>query len=492
MRHLIVFLVGICILQTSSGQTYQLESALPDYLPAPCNVSAIWYQPGNDLIIVSQGKQYLFNGKNFKGIGPSTTDPKLEIEPVPVPESETGISQGEITSWIHSADEGVWIGTDKGSLFKFEMQSSTWEKVLEKRGFSAGAIEALAEDRFGNCWIATEEDGLLVARLVPSELNAEGLKLKDPDSPAENNLFWRLWVDEITVNGESIDPSYPSLDPTAAETQIELDGEFFAIGTEAVYQYRIRGTQDSWWSTNQQTQSISLPRMAPGDFQIEVRTRGMENKWSPPFSVLNFSVPYPFYYQAWFLPVIVLAIVIVLIICYNYRVNKAREREFYLEKLIRERTRKIRNQKAILKNMTRKLELTQEDSEAHCIAMMEAMPDLILVSDRTGKLIGSGFNQGSPLFDAMENLPVFAWDYFPLTAQPLCKKALDEAVYQITYFEFSVLLEDEFNYYEVRVCSMGNQEKRLFLIRDIGRRFNQEMSFSQVTLETPERQVEAF
>lgn len=479
MRHLLVFLVGIYFLQISKGQVYQLETALPDSQSAPCEVSDIWYQPGNDLIIVSQGEQYIFNGKDFRGLGPSTIDREQEKGPNPVPIGVTGLNQEEITSWIHSADQGVWIGTRTGNLFKFQVQTEGWKMVLENR-VSAGAVEALAEDRFGNCWIATKEDGLLVARPVFKESSSGEMPNEKSDSPIKNVPFWKLWVDEITVDGESIDASSsPSLDPSANETKIELDGEFFAIGAEAVYQYRIRGTQDSWWSTDQQTRSIILPRLAPGEFLIEVRTLGTENQWSPPHTVINFAVPYPLYYQAWFLPTMAIVMAIVLFIFYNYRVNKAREREFYLEKLIRERTRKIRNQKSIIKNMSRKLELTQEDSEGHCIALLEAIPDLIFVSDRTGKLIGSGFNQENTLFTSLENAPHVAMDYFPTTVQPLCEKALAEAVFQTATFEFTVLLGERLHHYDVRVCSMENQAKRLFLIREINRRSIQEKILSE-------------
>jgi ligand-binding sensor domain-containing protein/signal transduction histidine kinase len=85
---------------------------------------------------------------------------------------------GEISSMITDADNGLWIGTTKG-LINYKNDGQT--NYSNAQVLNSGKVKALAHDREGNLWLGTETSGaykMSENRLV-SYAEAEGLSNRD-------------------------------------------------------------------------------------------------------------------------------------------------------------------------------------------------------------------------------------------------------------------------------------------------------------------------
>ncbi len=69
-----------------------------------------------------------------------------------------GINHNDITSIIPFSDDGLWVGTFAGGLFRFRNKRAV--PFTTQDGLSSNTVTALAEDGTGGVWIGTSDSGI--------------------------------------------------------------------------------------------------------------------------------------------------------------------------------------------------------------------------------------------------------------------------------------------------------------------------------------------
>jgi len=217
----------------------------------------------------------------------------------------TSPSMDTISYFIEQDQNGnYWVGTNRG-LYWIEP-----ERLLD----SSGPIETLASYRNFN-----QKQGL-----IANELNAggsfvasdgsiwlgtvEGLSQFFPDQIKSMTTPPGLEFEEILMSGREVNPTTYYHFPY---DQNFLEFYFIGLSYEAPdqisYEYRLNGYDDQWQLTNERV--LRYPSLPSGHYDFELRAYNANGLQSTKTAHFAFRVLPPFYFQWWFIGLILLIIV---------------------------------------------------------------------------------------------------------------------------------------------------------------------------------------
>jgi len=142
--------------------------------------------------------------------------------------TEKGFTGGAVTALAQSTDGYLWIGTDKG-LLRFDGQSFRSFPLATPTTFPIGPIQALTSDSQGNLWILLQSTKILRYREGKFELGRElaefGITslLKRKDGSV---LFASLAYGPLTYNSgkfELLSPPSEPANPASGTTEVTTD-----------------------------------------------------------------------------------------------------------------------------------------------------------------------------------------------------------------------------------------------------------------------------
>ncbi len=119
------------------------------------------------------------------------------------------------------------------------------------------------------------------------------------------------------------------------------------------YSYLIEGLGDEWTEINANT--LQLSGLPYGNFTLRVRAKGRENRYSTDQLAVRILMKRPFYLQWWFLAAFALAIAIGIWQFYNWRIQSLKKQQLLLERMVAERTQKIRSDKQLIEKQAEQL-----------------------------------------------------------------------------------------------------------------------------------------
>jgi ligand-binding sensor domain-containing protein/signal transduction histidine kinase len=219
---------------------------------------------------------------------------------------------------IQDSQNRYWFGTNRGLyLFRkdlFDSHTSELERMLSyrlftrKQGLIANELNAggsmLASD--GSIWLGT----------------VEGLSQFFPDRVKNNTTPPGLEFEEVMMSGLAIDPNknYRFLHDQNF-LQVIYTGLTYEAPEQIIYEYRLTGFDDSWQLTRENT--INYPALPAGDYKLELRAYNADGAVSSRTASLSFTILPPFYFQAWFIILVVFVVIGLILFSIRYfRVTK--------------------------------------------------------------------------------------------------------------------------------------------------------------------------
>lgn len=202
----------------------------------------------------------------------------------------------------------LWVGTDKG-LNKIDLRSPGFPvtKFTTADGLPADIINAIFTDS-GYVYTGT----------------AAGLTWFSENNTTTSTRC-NILLDQVTTNGieQELSDSY-----SFSHRQQNIFFHFTAISLKAagniVYSYRLRGLDDNWQQTTQQSLNfISLP---PGNYNFELYATNKAGVKSPMLSV-KFTISTPYWQTGWFKAVLFFGIGALVWLLINRRVHAIRKKE---------------------------------------------------------------------------------------------------------------------------------------------------------------------
>jgi len=216
------------------------------------------------------------------------------------------------------SENRYWFGTNRGLyLFKrdkFDAHTTEIERRLTYRVYARNQGLIADELNAGASYVA--RDGSIWLGTV------EGLSRFFPDRIHDNHVPPGLVFEEIMISGRemSLENEY-RLQHDSNFLQATFRGLTYEAPEQVVYEYRLLGYSDEWNVTMEQ--SVSYPALPAGDYRLDVRAYNADGIMSTRTASFAFTVLPPFYFQAWFIVLMIVVVIGLILFWLRYfRVTK--------------------------------------------------------------------------------------------------------------------------------------------------------------------------
>jgi signal transduction histidine kinase/ligand-binding sensor domain-containing protein len=314
------------------------------------------------------------------------------------------ISNDQIISLFIDSDSTLWVGTANG-LNAFNTKTKTFTKFFKTNGLSDNFISTIAEDADKNLWIGTtngitklnirnyetkcyyKEDGLQGKEF---NLNASyasndgmlyfggynGITYFNPDSIIDHILEPEIQFTELHILGQPIglgdtvnnrvvlkEPIYKTKKLTLCYKEpiftLFFSGFLFNSVDKTRYAYRLAGTNSDWIDLGT-SNKITFHKFPYGKHNLEIRATNSEGKWSNQTKSILINYKPPFWKTWLFLSFLILILVILLVLLYNWRTRRIKNQRALLEKMVREKTKDLQEINLLLEEKHAEMEIQQE------------------------------------------------------------------------------------------------------------------------------------
>ncbi|MGM0582267.1 MAG: ligand-binding sensor domain-containing protein [Bacteroidota bacterium] len=313
------------------------------------------------------------------------------------------LSNGNINHISSSKRGGLWVSTEVG-LNYFNIEDSSFTRYFKKDGLPSNVISSSLEDENGDLWIATasglsklESNGKFVNYDQLDGLREEyfifGSAFKDlngelyfgtsrefihfkSESLPVNNSPPIVYFNQLEINNEKINVNDPTkkLNKSLSETEnITLGPEDYLVnisfdalnlinGNKNQYSIILDGLDQEWRPANHE-KSITLSKLAPGDYTLRLKALNDENVWSKEEASLGITV-LPYWYKSmWFKVLLIITSILSVGLILRWRFNQIKNTNLKLESLVSTRTEEVMAQKEEIESQNEKLVFKNERIE---------------------------------------------------------------------------------------------------------------------------------
>ena len=290
---------------------------------------------------------------------------------------------------IHEDSSGeFWIATNGGGLINWNPSINKLRQLTTKNGLSNDVITAVYEDENEYLWMPSnnglmrfdkKNDGVVTFTTSDgishpefnrySHYQAEdgrlyfgGINGVNAFYPSELNFteneasFIVTEVQQYDVGkGKLVDKSHQFFN----DPQIELapGDKFFTLNFSLLdyvpeahfYAWKIDGLEDEW--NFQRENSLRINSLPYGNYTLRIKAKGEGGNWAKNELSIPITVRQPFYKSSLFFLAVGVLFLSLLYLGYRIRLSNLTKRQTYLEKEIAERTKKIREQNKLLKQL---------------------------------------------------------------------------------------------------------------------------------------------
>lgn len=333
------------------------------------------------LFIATQGGLYIWNKKEIKLIGGKKFIYRLMLDnqnnlwagefgaglhrySVNYAEADIIIEQKEYIEQINqelpllkqirslSEDENgnIFVGTRYNGLFILTIRNNSARLLHhfdKQKGLKSDVIWSLTSDMFGNTWVATG-NGLQSIRKegdlwklqdenekrqiyhinyvladsnylwLSSQPGAIRFKIRDVD----NDVPFRVELLNIRSGDKTLSPGIKKFPFHSNSLSFEFSANSFLDEKNILYSYRMLGTADTNWSKPVRLHNVYYSSLLPGNYQFQVKAINVNGKPSSNLAGYSFVIMKPFWQTAWFMGLVIIAMLTILYFIYRYRLKQ--------------------------------------------------------------------------------------------------------------------------------------------------------------------------
>jgi diguanylate cyclase (GGDEF)-like protein len=296
--------------------------------------------------------------------------------------TKDGLSAGAVFS-IHADQEGaVWISTEGGGLSRFKDGRFTVYSTRE--GLFSDIVYHILEDGRGNLWMSCNKgifrvskkeltdfadgkirsitsvaygtaDGMKSAEcngaLQPAGWRTSGGKLWfptikgavmiDPDHTTLNELPPPVVIERVHIDKRVIDPTQRAKAPPGrGELEFHYAALSFVSPERVRFKYKLEGFDPDWVDAGIRREA-HYTNIAPGNYRFRVIACNNDGVWNEAGAVVEFYLRPHFYQTKTFYALIALAIGMMAVGAYRFRVRQLKARARELARLVEERTQQL-------------------------------------------------------------------------------------------------------------------------------------------------------
>ena len=283
----------------------------------------------------------------------------------------------DVLSMVRGTDGSLWVGTSYGlNRLMTEEGQIRYTSFPGEDDLEDSAVHGILEDMAGNLWISTGNgitciDGHSGHSVQYTSLNglqnnefSDGAYFRDNDkdiffggvagfsyfNPDEMSL--RDYSPQIRLAGLRINNAELNVYDRIKQNVLCLDYDeahvslSFCVGDlinneNCIFEYRISSISDEWIS-NGSNSSISLTRLPPGRYRLDVRYTNGDRVWCKSMFSLNIRMRHPWWFSGWAVIIyLMLAIFIAYVVCSIIRNRIRMSRRLLLEHVEKEQQKKM-------------------------------------------------------------------------------------------------------------------------------------------------------
>jgi len=277
-----------------------------------------------------------------------------------------------------------WIGSWGGGLSLFR-KDGFFQYFNEKDGLPNAVVYGILEDKHNNLWLSTNK-GLSVFNieqkksirnfyredgLQGNEFNTKafhkspggkfyfggtnGLTFFDPEEAMKirvgipKTILTGFFVNNIRIDRMKQDKALDAqanndlvLEYNERNFSFEIAGLGFSSPGRTQYQYILENFNSTWMPIENH-RIISFTNIPPGRYTFRAKSANSFGEWEKEGLTINLVVKGPFYDTAWFRWTLLAMLGISVYLYYRQRTASLRARARYLESMVNERTREIKN-----------------------------------------------------------------------------------------------------------------------------------------------------
>jgi len=254
--------------------------------------------------------------------------------------------------WFSSTLDGLYVSEN------WQDESPVFKKVVPADALQSQNIRTLVEDKEGNIYAGTVRgidrispdlqhvkhysvnDGLASDFVVDSHRDREGTLWfatmnglsKLVPSNDEASAPPTVWIGGLKIAG--VEQSVPALGESQIQTaelshtqnnfEIDFYGIDFRAGERLRYQYMLEGGDTDWRASTEQRQ-VTYANLQPGTYRFLVRSLNSDGVASANPAIVSFKILPPVWARWWFLTLCSIAVALVIILLFRFRVARLRE-----------------------------------------------------------------------------------------------------------------------------------------------------------------------
>jgi ligand-binding sensor domain-containing protein/serine phosphatase RsbU (regulator of sigma subunit) len=278
----------------------------------------------------------------------------------------------EYTCIAEDYEGNIWAGTNGSGVFKFSKNDFKYFSV-KTTGLKSDYCYAMTTDNSGNVWVGH--------RLGLSRINVKNelVKIYGPEAGIDGDINENAIVDSKngkllfgTTSGlihyESSKVNNRKLPPIVNITSVQIsDKEYdfserivlpysiykmkidfiglnYSNPEQVTYRYMLEGF-DIDWSEPSTSRTAIYSRLTDGDYTFQLKASNSDGQWNEEPLLLQIRIKKPFWKTWWFITMMVIALIVGVYMIIVIRERKQKEFQIYLEKMLDDRTKEVREQK---------------------------------------------------------------------------------------------------------------------------------------------------
>lgn len=278
----------------------------------------------------------------------------------------------EFTCIAEDMDGNIWAGTNGSGVFKFTGNGFDYFS-MKTSGLKSDYCYAMTSDNAGNIWVGhrlglsriNAKSGLVKTygpeAGIDGDINnnaivenasgnmlfgtSTGLISYESSKVNRRNLAPVINITSVQISDKEYDFSKRIVLPYSVyKMRIEFIGLSFSDPEQVTYRYKLEGF-DIDWSEPSTSRTAVYSRLTDGDYSFRVIACNSDGKCNEVPLVLQIRIKKPFWKAWWFISLMVVALIFGVYFIIIVRERKQKEFQLYLERMLDERTREVREQK---------------------------------------------------------------------------------------------------------------------------------------------------
>lgn len=305
---------------------------------------------------------------------------------------QNGLFDNTLFDILEDDAGNFWMPTDIGIAFMSKQELNDFAKAkIDKYSFRIfGRSDGMKKPR---CFGATKSLKASDGRLLFT--TSGGVSILDPTDVVDEKLSFKVLIENVIVNGEvKLQPKDFIVPPGSNRIQLNYTAINFANPEKISFRYKLEPFDVRWVEAENQrfAQYTNIP---PGSYTFHLQASSQPGEWLKEEVTTSLYVQKIWWKTWWFRIVLAFLLALILWMIYKARTYTVKIQQIELERLVKERTALINQQKKELEEQSNELEkLSIVASHTNNSVMMTSPTgEIIWVNESFTRIYGYTLNE---------------------------------------------------------------------------------------------------